>query len=183
VAHPVWYELHTGSPPTALAGGVRLCPALRAGMFRANAHVPREVAFMPPTVSEHATNPKDQPAPDDEPEPITGPPEDDDPGMRDNKRLAFPIATVGMGGGGVGGGGGGGGGEGGGGGVGGCVPARHRRGYLVFLPVGFDGQQRGSGGPELKLSSWAGIDDRRGRRPGPAEATTSGTNRTLSRRP
>lgn len=48
---------------------------------------------MPPVPPK--TNPKDQPAPDDEPEEITGPPEDEDMWERYNKRLEFPIAAVG----------------------------------------------------------------------------------------
>src|SRR5262245_14598876 len=45
---------------------------------------------MPPT----APNPKDNPALGEEPEPITGPPEETDIWERYNKRMEFPVATV-----------------------------------------------------------------------------------------
>jgi hypothetical protein len=92
-----------------------------------------EGAPMPPVVA----NPKDQPAPDDEPEQLTGPPEDEDMWERYNKRLEFPIAAVGT-----------------------VFLHAIVGAVIVFVVFGLlMGSAEDRSGPELKLMTVGGLDD------------------------
>lgn len=86
---------------------------------------------MPPVVA----NPKDQPAPE-EPEQITGPPDDEDMWERYNKRLEFPIATVGT-----------------------VFLHAIVGAIIVFGILGLMASAEDRSGPELKLMDVGGLDD------------------------